>query len=523
MPDAQSQRPTPADAPFNQANADTILRSADLVDFRVHRLILSQASPFFADMFSLPQPLGVEQRVPVIDVSEDSKTLRYLLSACYPTDRPEVETLEEIVPVLVAGMKYSMDWLAKTLSKSLVALIPQDPLQVWAHACRSELPVVARLAISDIRRRGTAEKPAIRVLDDMIREAGVVSLFQGINSGTYFRLRQSIRRSSENSFVIRPPPHYFPESSRPIPPTKKLPFVLANPRPDIALKCYDSDVIIEAHGLMVALQFPRVLHLEILRLRRRHTACTPSIPTHHVDMPFTTLCNLLGACYKGVSAIPTDVDAVAQMLRQCQRYQVAAPIESLVRQRWDEVSTASPLEAYFAAVRHGIRAGDVQAAAEKTLDITLLKSYTTLMEEVHASAYHFLLLFHSAACARVCAQYRRASHIWEVRVGAPASTRAPSTGTHNKGRRSSNLPTTPSILTMLQSAEEAVRDGTRAPRASVSDFVLENLLKKVSTAASPGIQLDALREVWRFLQPGMSQELASVSALVSGLASDASP
>ncbi|EIW58580.1 uncharacterized protein TRAVEDRAFT_20544 [Trametes versicolor FP-101664 SS1] len=47
---------TDAPYPFNQPSAYIILRSSDAVDFRVHSLILTQASPFFAGMFELPQP-----------------------------------------------------------------------------------------------------------------------------------------------------------------------------------------------------------------------------------------------------------------------------------------------------------------------------------------------------------------------------------------------------------------------------------------------------------------------------------
>ncbi|KAI0285939.1 hypothetical protein BGY98DRAFT_249262 [Russula aff. rugulosa BPL654] len=47
-----------AEAPFNDAQADLILRSSDEVPihFRVFKNILSLASPVFADMFSIPSP-----------------------------------------------------------------------------------------------------------------------------------------------------------------------------------------------------------------------------------------------------------------------------------------------------------------------------------------------------------------------------------------------------------------------------------------------------------------------------------
>ncbi|EIN03893.1 hypothetical protein PUNSTDRAFT_29952, partial [Punctularia strigosozonata HHB-11173 SS5] len=62
--------------------ADVILRTSDNVDFRVYKLILSLASPFFSDMFTLPQAMdaNVGQPVPpVINMAEDSATIDCLL------------------------------------------------------------------------------------------------------------------------------------------------------------------------------------------------------------------------------------------------------------------------------------------------------------------------------------------------------------------------------------------------------------------------------------------------------------
>ena len=45
-----------ASSPFDRPDADVILRSCDHVDFRFHKSLLSLASPFFCNMFALPQP-----------------------------------------------------------------------------------------------------------------------------------------------------------------------------------------------------------------------------------------------------------------------------------------------------------------------------------------------------------------------------------------------------------------------------------------------------------------------------------
>jgi hypothetical protein len=62
---------------MDMPNADVILWSSDLVNFHVQRLILKMSSPFFNDLFSLPQPPGHEavNGLPVVQLSEDAEVL----------------------------------------------------------------------------------------------------------------------------------------------------------------------------------------------------------------------------------------------------------------------------------------------------------------------------------------------------------------------------------------------------------------------------------------------------------------
>ncbi|KAI6016058.1 hypothetical protein PISMIDRAFT_17780 [Pisolithus microcarpus 441] len=61
------------------------------VDFHVFKLFLSLASPFFETLFDLPQPseaanadMEIKDGLPVIPVSDGSKTLDLLLRFYYP-------------------------------------------------------------------------------------------------------------------------------------------------------------------------------------------------------------------------------------------------------------------------------------------------------------------------------------------------------------------------------------------------------------------------------------------------------
>jgi hypothetical protein len=71
---------------FDLTDTNLIIRSSDLVDFRVHKLVLAIASPFFKDLLSLPQPPDSESvsGLPVVRLSEDSELLNTLVSMLYP-------------------------------------------------------------------------------------------------------------------------------------------------------------------------------------------------------------------------------------------------------------------------------------------------------------------------------------------------------------------------------------------------------------------------------------------------------
>lgn len=109
--------------PFDSPSADIILFTPNLTEFHVLSSILSIASPVFRDMFSLPQqqdnggaPNAAQH---AIHVTEDSSSLDRLLRLCYPTSKPPLDVLDDIVLVLDAAMKYHMEWMIPILTKEL--------------------------------------------------------------------------------------------------------------------------------------------------------------------------------------------------------------------------------------------------------------------------------------------------------------------------------------------------------------------------------------------------------------------
>ncbi|KAH9943571.1 hypothetical protein B0H21DRAFT_823664 [Amylocystis lapponica] len=130
-----TQRPTTVSPPFDKPTADVVLRTSDHVNFHVHKTVLALASSFFDGMFTLPQPKGQDHNdVYVINITEDSRTLDYLLWFCYPVKDPRLDTVGGIHPVLAAAIKYQMDEATVLMKKVLLQCTSTHPLQVYAVA-----------------------------------------------------------------------------------------------------------------------------------------------------------------------------------------------------------------------------------------------------------------------------------------------------------------------------------------------------------------------------------------------------
>ncbi|KAF8596543.1 hypothetical protein BDV93DRAFT_413564, partial [Ceratobasidium sp. AG-I] len=124
---------------------DIVLRSLDEVEFHVHSVILSLASPVLADMFNL------STRRDVVTVGETAEVLALMLSFIYPRSPPPVSSFE----VLQAGMhvadKYQLDnmktWLRERLTvRGSPVAISTDPLAALAFATAHGFREEAELA-----------------------------------------------------------------------------------------------------------------------------------------------------------------------------------------------------------------------------------------------------------------------------------------------------------------------------------------------------------------------------------------
>ena len=123
---------------FCADDADVVIRAAGVLDFRVHKLILSLASPVFKDMFTIPQPLtDALDALPHVDVDESAETWEFILRTVYPMPHPIIDDLDDLEPLLLAAKKYEMQPLIDIHKKGLenLAFVQEDPLRLYAIAC----------------------------------------------------------------------------------------------------------------------------------------------------------------------------------------------------------------------------------------------------------------------------------------------------------------------------------------------------------------------------------------------------
>jgi hypothetical protein len=120
---------------FDAPDADAILRPSDGKELRVHKFILSLASPVFRDMFSLPQPTGSSPKIPSIDIPESFDIIRPLVQHLYPCSPPEIPDLETWAALYTAADKYNVEVVMDLLRGMLIPrFLETSPLRVYALA-----------------------------------------------------------------------------------------------------------------------------------------------------------------------------------------------------------------------------------------------------------------------------------------------------------------------------------------------------------------------------------------------------
>jgi BTB/POZ domain len=154
-------------APFDSPDADVTLRTDDGTSFRVYSRILSEASPFFRDLFTLPQPAAdKDASTAVVPVCEGSEIIHTLLRFTYPIEDPPVETLSLLSDVLGAALKYDLAVAVQSLQRLLLSpkFVENEPTRVYAIACRHGLEEEAKIASSHTLNVNVLDGPIVEEL-----------------------------------------------------------------------------------------------------------------------------------------------------------------------------------------------------------------------------------------------------------------------------------------------------------------------------------------------------------------------
>ena len=188
-----------AKSPFHHPDGDIIIRSSDGIHFRMMKLLLSLASPIFKDMFSLPRSADENideflHGLPIVDLTESSRTIENLLSSCYPAiygKTSGLQGLSDVSALLEAAKKYEMEETGRAVVPFLTKpqFLAQEPLRVFAIACRYKLDAEAILAAKHTLHRS--------ILEDKYSQESEM-----IDGGTLYRVLQYRNECAEAAMKV---------------------------------------------------------------------------------------------------------------------------------------------------------------------------------------------------------------------------------------------------------------------------------------------------------------------------------
>ncbi|KAI9062823.1 hypothetical protein FKP32DRAFT_1592775 [Trametes sanguinea] len=201
---------------FNEESADVVFRSSDGVEFWLHKIILSLASPVFKGMFSLPRDPDAGRET--VEVTEVASTMEDLLRFCYPMRPPELPQLDRLSDALHAAMKYEMSFLVSQLKTRLRNFIESDAMRVYCIAYKYEDAELAQSAAERLLQQPRlfdllnpppefSQLPIIALAKLMAyrKQCAVAAATVLMDDGwmmTGFRNHDGIRRSRKNNLVV---------------------------------------------------------------------------------------------------------------------------------------------------------------------------------------------------------------------------------------------------------------------------------------------------------------------------------
>lgn len=135
----------PSTSFFTTHDGDVILRATQepspTQDFRVHKLILSLASPVFKDMFTLPESPDRNRteppEIPVVDVPDSPQIVDTILRFIYSgVEPPKVSNVATLAALFSTADKYNITSIHPVLKASMKTFLPRNSFMVYITACR---------------------------------------------------------------------------------------------------------------------------------------------------------------------------------------------------------------------------------------------------------------------------------------------------------------------------------------------------------------------------------------------------
>ncbi|KAF8986377.1 hypothetical protein BDQ17DRAFT_1492878 [Cyathus striatus] len=395
---------TPADVqvaagPFDNENgADLIIRSSDNVQFYVHKLILSLASSFFRDMFSLPQNGDHNGSLSMLEMSEASSTVDKILRLCYPVHDPVINEWVPAVGILQAVIKYQMDEAISIMTERFKLFIPLSPGGVYGFACRPAVSseLLARLAAQEWMTIRSTWGSSLNIRDWRNTTIGDVydtTYIAGTTAGQLYRLLDCIRSR-------RLPPKFLINENA----VGVNQNVLAGNRPIVDVNRFsDGDVIIRSSNGLDFRAYKVVLQLASKKFLSNIEAegCLQSheseaaVPIYCLSEHSNIISKILEICDPSVSATEIsigDADLIHGVLRVAMQYEIPK-VASLVKSWWANFAKEDPFRSYFTAVRYGWE-DLARQSARATVYSFIEDLYTPEMEHVSARSYYNLMKYH---------------------------------------------------------------------------------------------------------------------------------
>ena len=384
---------------FNRPDADVILSSSDGTPFRVYRQILCIASPFFEDMFKLPQPQSPTDSPgspPVITVEEDAHSLEDLLRIIYPVRDPQLTInvltdWQHISNMCHAAIKYDIVQAVDFMKAKLAAGVDAFPLEVFCIACKHRLESVAKSAAARL------------VVDEPNELFNYVPLLEDIPAGCLHRLLRlqddpakdlefcSQKTEGESSVAGGDTSHHRIRDPRDLDPDRR------------AIQAADRvyyDVSEGSFQMFESSQAPSSIDSEPTADDEDDTSATHSAQNSSLlTLPEDS--QTIDLILRAEAQDTSDLEHIALGLRAAAKYKAGRARRSLAK-HWSWRAEEDPLLSYLIAATHGLETEAV-ASARRLLSWNterLRRAYTPVMECISAGHY-YRLLHYREACMKV--------------------------------------------------------------------------------------------------------------------------